>query len=165
MSRIYVIDTSYLLELFAVPGFSTEQAVKTIQAKFKEAIQARSQLIVPLGCLFELANHIADVPDVGQRLALVEKLTKAVESSVATAQPWQISPPDKLDIALPRMFAEYAKTYLPQGMGLTDTYTLEEALRLRRKYSPAMGCMVHIWTKDRILKAHEPDKEPNPFVG
>jgi len=49
-------------------------------------------------------------------------------------------------------------------MGLTDTYTLEEAVRLKARYNSAKDYKVHIWTKDNSLKAHEPDAEPNPFV-
>jgi hypothetical protein len=36
------------------------------------------------------------------------------------------------------------------------------AERLKEKYRQQAG--VHIWTKDRRLKAREPDPEPDPFV-
>jgi hypothetical protein len=165
MTRIYVIDTSYLLELFDVPNFSTVASVASVRSKFRDAIEERSQLIVPLGCVFELADHIADVPAVGTRKKLSEELAETVKSSIKTSQPWQITPPDKIGATLSEVFSKYANEYLPQGMGLTDTYTLEEARRLKQKYSASMGYQVHIWTKDQALKAHEPDVEPNPFTG
>jgi hypothetical protein len=165
MTRVYVVDTSYLLELFAVPNFSTEPAIGAVRHKFEQAIASRAQLIVPLGCVFELADHIADVPNIDFRHKLAEKLAQTVKSSLTTSQPWQITPPDKLDARLPEIFDKYASTYLRQGMGLTDTYTLEEALRLKRKYPASLGYRVHIWTKDRVLKANEPDTETDAFVG
>lgn len=40
---------------------------------------------------------------------------------------------------------------------------IEEARRLKRKYNQP-GDRVHIWTKDKKLKSHEPDAEPEPLV-
>lgn len=51
-----VIDTSYLLELFAVPGNTQLQAAKAVQAKFAQAFNSNAQLFVPLPVLFELAK-------------------------------------------------------------------------------------------------------------
>ena len=164
MTRIYIVDTSYLLELFDVPGFSTTAHVKAVREKFAQAIEARNQIIVPIGCVFELANYIADVGNIAVRRQLAQKLAGSINSSLNSAQPWQITPPDKLEATLPQLFSEYADKYLPLGMGLTDTYTLAEAQRLKTKYNSVQHYRVHIWTKDNSLKAHEPDVEPDPFV-
>ena len=40
-----------------------------------------------------------------------------------------------------------------------------EAQRLKRGRYKGKGFRVHIWTKDRSLKAHEPNREPDPFFG
>jgi len=37
-------------------------------------------------------------------------------------------------------------------------------MRLKEKYKK-YNHLVHIWTKDKGLKAYEPDTEENPFVG
>jgi hypothetical protein len=53
----------------------------------------------------------------------------------------------------------YAQEMAEQGIGLSDTSLIEEARRLRKKYNQPRD-RVHIWTKDRRLKTHEPDAEP-----
>ncbi|HYO70657.1 MAG TPA: hypothetical protein VEU33_31720 [Archangium sp.] len=56
----------------------------------------------------------------------------------------------------------YAQEMAEQGIGLSDTSLIEQARRLRKKYNQP-GDRVHIWTKDRRLKAHERDAEPEPL--
>ncbi len=46
LSRVYVIDTSYLLELFAVPGHSTKEARDKIKIRIAAAAQSGARLYV-----------------------------------------------------------------------------------------------------------------------
>jgi hypothetical protein len=64
---ILVIDTSYLLELFRVPGHSEEKVICEIRTRYEQAIKDKAMLFVPLPCIFELGNHIADVRDETRR--------------------------------------------------------------------------------------------------
>lgn len=163
MHTIFVVDTSYLLELFAVPNFSTPESVDAVKEKFRLAIESRHQIVVPLGCIYELANHIADVPDGNIRNRLAAQLSDAVSRSLKTSQPWLIIPPDKLESFLPELLKTFSTDYVAQKLSLTDTATILEALRLKEKYTTL--CKVHIWTKDVTLKAREPDAEEEPFCG
>ena len=49
------------------------------------------------------------------------------------------------------------------SIGLVDAAIIYEAKRLKEKYKKSIS-KVHIWTKDTILKPHEPDEEPDPFI-
>ncbi len=44
---IYVIDTSYLLEIYECPGFCNPKAAQKIHELFAEAIKARARFFVP----------------------------------------------------------------------------------------------------------------------
>jgi len=157
---ILVIDTSYLLELFQVPGHSSLKTTPRIRSQFERAIRAGWRLFVPLPVVFELANHIAGVRDGGRRKALAAALNEAVESSAKTASPWIIIPADHPLNELVALCDVFASTYAREAIGLTDACILEEAKRLRKKYPPSTH-KVHIWTLDASLKAREPDEE-NP---
>jgi len=76
MTAIFVIDTSYLLELFEVPKSSDPQAVTEVRKRYAEAVEGSARLFVPLPCLLELANHIADVPQGDLRHRLANNLTE-----------------------------------------------------------------------------------------
>ena len=164
MSRcIYVVDTSYLLELFSVPKNSTEKATKEVKRRFKAGTEQDALFFVPLPCVFEVGNHIVDVDDGNRRFDLAKLFADTIGQCIDTNRPWTISPSiEPRD--LPALFRAYAADYAKQRIGLTDAWTIVEAKRLKAKYSASLGYLVHIWCKDQALKAREPDPEPNPFM-
>ena len=160
---VFIIDTSYLLEMFSVPGHSTNSSVIEIKKRLKNAIAQSSRLYVPLPCLFELANHIAHITDGRVRKRLAKKLYTTIKSSVEDRMPWNITPSNGLE-ELPYFFKIFAEEFVIQKIGLTDTTVIQETKRLKNKYKDARF-VVHIWTKEKTLKAYEPDCEENPFLG
>ena len=161
---VYVIDTSYLCELFAVPHCSTEKDIVEVKRRFKEAIKAGRSLYVSLPAIFELAGHIADVPDGRLRRKLSEKLRDTVVSSVREGLPWNLLP--ALDMStVERLINGFVDHSHERGMSLVDTTLIDEADRLRQTTYSDQTWRVHIWTKDKRLKAREPDDEPNAFFG
>ncbi|WP_437682631.1 hypothetical protein [Sorangium sp. So ce131] len=160
-SPVLVIDTSYLLELYQVPSYSSPEAHKEVKARFAKAIEARSLLVVPFPSIFEVANHIVDGRDEGSRVGLAQRFVADIEQSFTKGVPFLITP--ALDEANLRMLLQrFAGEFAAQRVGLTDTSIVEEAQRLKQKYGNQRK--VHIWTKDHRLKAREPDVEPSPFV-
>ena len=161
---MYVLDTSYLLELYAVPGSSTEEAIREIRSRYDAALGRGDPLFVPLGCIYELGNHIADVSDGTRR----RQLTLAVEEDVRSSLDpdtvvWKITPVPAVE-ALPGLFEDFRKRFIPLSIGLTDTHVIQEAEKLSGDRE-TFGYKVHIWTKDKQMKSYEPDKEDSPFLG
>ncbi|CAG0988888.1 hypothetical protein ANRL3_02632 [Anaerolineae bacterium] len=170
--RIYVVDTSYLLELFRVPKDSTDESHAKVKAKFSEAIERGDRLYVPLPVLFELANHIADVKDSSRRKVLADELRRAVAISVESETPWIVTPPGnaetiaELMTALAESTGRFASEFSAQRLGLTDTVIIMEAERLRKEHKSTRlkPYVVHIWTRYQAMKSLEPDTESEPFV-
>jgi len=159
--RVLVIDTSYLLELYKVPHYSEPKAHAEIKKRFAKAVEAGSRRYVPFPVIFEVANHIVDGREEGARIKLAQLFVEHVLQSFERASPFIITP--ALDAENLKMLLErFAGEFAPQRVGLTDTSIIEEAQRLKQKYGDSYK--VHIWTKDRRLKAREPDTEPDPFV-
>jgi predicted nucleic acid-binding protein len=157
---VLVIDTSYFLELFQVPGHSSPKRSKEIKARFERANQLGGRLYVPLPVVFELANHIAHVRTGADRKRLANFLVGSVEASIRDESPWILVPAKDALNELRELCASFKATDASQSVGLTDACIIEEARRLRRKY-PVKTYRVHIWTTDDSLKAHEPDVEPD----
>jgi rRNA-processing protein FCF1 len=165
--RAYVLDTSYLLEIYQVPGHSDEASIHAIRQKLRQAIEADARLYVPYPVIFELANHIAHVADGGRRISLARKLADDIRNSAQEGNPWIIVPaPDQsvlLELSgLLEWMDEFESDYAAQGLGLSDLAVTKQADALSRRY-PEFA--VHIWTKDNSLKAREPQKEPDVYVG
>ncbi len=51
-----------------------------------------------------------------------------------------------------------------QKIGLVDTFTITEAIRLKEHFRN-LSARVHIWTKDHQLKSHEPDADAERYLG
>ncbi|TGO02016.1 hypothetical protein PN36_31920 [Candidatus Thiomargarita nelsonii] len=166
---IFVIDTSYLLELFGVPGCSEKNAIREIRKRYEKAIKDKAMLFVPSPCIFELGNHIADVRDETRRKELANLLVQTIKACVEKSTPWTITPPAIVIEDFPQLLEYFANKSVVQCqgrkcIGLVDTSTVIQAQRLKDERK-SLGYKVHIWTKDKRLKENEPDLEDNPFLG
>lgn len=162
-TTVYVLDTSYLLELFGCGRDSSRPTSEEVRKRFKEANKAGGRFFVPLPCLFELGDHIAYVGHDELRGQLVEKLVSTVNSSLAEKKPWTITPTGAPDDVLPKLLERFVPVASKQKIGLVDVFTWDEAVRLKTKFA-SYKARVHIWTNDRALKSKEPDVESDPFL-
>ncbi|MYB98636.1 MAG: hypothetical protein F4X60_08780 [Gemmatimonadetes bacterium] len=160
MTRIFVVDTSYLLEPYSVPGFSD----RTFSTRLRERMAglAGARFHVPAGCLYKFCDHISDVTDGNRRRHLAHRIATDVESSIARARPWLISPSKGLG-ELAGFIRAFASDPTRHAVGLTNSDVIEVANALKRKYGSSTDYRVHIWTRNAQLKAHEPDREPEPL--
>lgn len=160
---VYVIDTSYLCELFRVPGFSTPNAIDEIEKRFRLAVKIGARFFVSVPALYELAGHIADVADGRLRRKLSVRLRNTVAKCIDEGLPWNL-----LGMGDTRAMGKHLDGFVrhsSEGLSLVDAVLIDEANRLRRETYRGRAWRVHIWTKDRSLKAREPDREPRPFLG
>lgn len=161
---VYAIDTSYLCELFAVPRYSTKEAISEVKRRFAVAVKAKARLYVSLPTIFELAGHIADIPESRSRRKLSVDLRDVVFTSIREGQPWSLLPAINED-AVKGLLEGFVRYSPEKGISLVDTILIDEANHLRETRYKGPTWRVHIWTKDQRLKAREPDNEPNAFLG
>ncbi len=117
---------------------------------------------VPVGCLYKLCDHIADVGDGNRRHQLARQVAMDVSSSRARGLPWLMSPAAGLD-EIGDFVRRFAFNPGHLRLGLTNSEVIEIANALKRKYGTDLAYQVHIWTRNQSLKAHEPDPEPAPL--
>ena len=160
MTRIFVVETSYLCEFYALPGFSNAEFSSRLREKLTAAVQDR--FYVPLGCVYQLCDHVGDVVAGGRRQQLAHQVVTDVESSQEEGIPWVLVPSRGLD-ELPGFLRGFASDPGYIRIGLTKSEVVTVALNLKRKYGSMGDYRVHIWTKRAELKAYEPDREPNPL--
>ena len=90
MPPIVIVDTSVLLNVLAVPGFSQDR--DTVLDRFGELVDAGASILLPLGAVFETGNHIADVPDGRQRRRYAAAFTDQVRQALKREAPWTLAP-------------------------------------------------------------------------
>lgn len=172
MKRTHIVlDTSYLLELYRVSGFSKQDDHETIKSRMMAANLNGAIFFIAQGVVFEVANHIADVRNAPERTRLANQWRDEVWRSIRSEDDrlFTIHPGSDLD-GLGKHLTTWADI-LARGnaqkkdkgdIGLTDWGSVVVAHSLKdSKGRP----IVHIWTKDRRLKLHEPDPEEDQFLG
>lgn len=160
----YLIDTSYLLELYAIPGKSTPEAIIEVRERLRSAAERGSPLYVTVPSIYELAKHIVRIRDGNQRRRYAVHVKNDVLSSLEKGTPWSVIPSRQLD-ALGQLVSSFIDNHIHEGIDLTDSTLIDEARRLRRERYKGSGWRVHIWTTDGNLKAREPDREQNAYLG
>lgn len=162
-ATLYVLDTSYLLEIAGCGRDSHPTARVEVRSRFSQAVKKGGRFFVPLPCLFELGDHIADVRHDAERLKLATWLCTTVATCLAKSEPWIITPTQKPEDVLPPLLERFVPLASKQRIGLVDAFTAEEATRLKQRYGE-LKSRVHIWTNDGPLKNLEPDAEFDPYL-
>ena len=160
---IYVVDTSYLIELAGCGRDSNPEASRRVRELFDTVGKGGGRFFVPLPCLFELGDHIADVGHGENRIQLAAWLQKTVEASLTNRTPWQITPTGKPEEVLPALLERFKGLAGERKLGMVDSFIIHEAERLKGNLT-RYKARVHIWTNDRPLKACEPDRDPDPYL-
>jgi len=169
MARIIILDSSFLLELLAVPQDST--LVKTIAAKalIADAIAKNHDIYCPLSVLYEVANHIVDIKHQMIQRSIADTFKEMIDGSFSDNIPFTIipngdsSPAPKELSALPELCRVYHQN-IRQGLGLTDCTIIDVAHSLKRNYAARKkNWPVHIWTTHAALRAMAPDAFAHQF--
>jgi len=158
---LIIVDTSYWLELFKVPGHSNEFNHDNVKNKFEWATEQKSSFFWPLPCLYEFCNHVAQVKDGHKRIKLAQKLSKTVSQELSEkVKVITVTPACSIE-QLPTFLEDFANNHVKETLGCVDAFVIHEAQRLKKNHP---NSPVYIWTLDSALKSHEPDTEPEPFT-
>lgn len=164
MSKIIVLDTSFLIEFFEIPVDSKRDYHVAAVELFRDAIQNNYDIYCPLSVLYELANHIVDINSNDAQRRIASNFTETVlsawrEKIPFTIIPGEIETSDYHDLGrLPELCADYGRN-IRQGLGLTDCTIVDAASKLKSSYiSRQRRWPAHIWSLHRALKALEPDR-------
>lgn len=90
MSGIAILDTSWLLELYRVPGYCKGSRFPRVQRETRDVIDDHGELLVTVPVLFEVANHVTHVRDGRRRRLLNERFRDDVKQSIDGFVPWTI---------------------------------------------------------------------------
>lgn len=151
MNAWSVIDTSWLLELYRVPGASATSRYDDVARQAGEA--AQGTMFVTLPVLFELANHIVRVRDGNRRRQLAERYREDVAMSLTDDRPWTVaSDPETGVLLTATTLLDLADRFVAQSgpaYSLADISILELAKGLRRQ-----GIDVRVLTFDEEMESY-----------
>ena len=91
MRKAAILDTSWLLELYRVPGYFREERTHDVRSETARIAGDGCELFVTVPVLFEVASHITHVRDGHRRRILGKKLLDDIKSSMDRDAPWTIA--------------------------------------------------------------------------
>lgn len=151
VSDATILDTSWLLELYQVPGDSKPQRHEPFLRQAKEAAQGRMYITVPV--LFEVANHIVHVRNGHYRRRLIVRLQKDLSASLRDEVPWVVVGALQHDILMKEQdlirLVDRLVVESGHGYSLADISIIDLARRLQQRQ-----VKVRILAFDKQLEAY-----------
>lgn len=152
-NSVIFIDTSVLASLLRVPGRSDD--ADELQADFKRLQAEGAKFIIPVTCIIETGNLIANGG--GDRRSAAERLAEAIKAARSQSPPWAIRDVSWDDQFLEALLAGDSTgsdmvTTVGNGlMGNGDLAILVERDRFRDE---SAFSDVRVWSTDANLRAH-----------
>ena len=151
MLEVVVVDTSVLLNVLDVPGFNQDR--EEVFGQFEEFVDADASLLLPMATVFETGNHIADLPNGGQRRRYAGVFCDQVRKALNGEAPWALIPlPDSEQFS---RWLEYFPDFAMREAGMSDLSIVKawEAACARHRSQ-----RVRIWSHHRHMQSY--DRQP-----
>ena len=152
LSDAAILDTSWLLELYRVPGHFEPSRTSPVLTKTAELVDAGGELLVTVPVMFEVASHITHVHDGGRRRTLAGKLRDDIRNSLGRESPWTITSVGSDILLRSRDVMKLAEKFLEASgpnYSFADISVIDLAAELRRS-----GKTVKILAFDQQLESY-----------
>ena len=152
LSGVAILDTSWLLELYRVPGYFMESRTLPVRTETAELVDAGCELFVTVPVLFEVAGHITHVRAGRRRRILVERLRDDIGSSIDHESPWTVATVGSEILLRSQDVMKLAERFLESSgpnYSFADISIIDLAEELRRS-----GRMVKILAFDQQLASY-----------
>ncbi len=150
--NVRFIDTSIMLNLLEVPDRCDDKEL--VKQEWKEVLQRKETLIMPIATIIETGNHIAHISDGTVRRTVTMKFAEFLKKTADSKAPWTLygNGLEKEEI---KYIAEHLIKFTQIKMGIGDM-TIIYAYEKFLKEEPAIGTIM-IWSTDKHLSSYRQD--------
>lgn len=148
--RVWVIDTTVLVEILDIPGMS--KAHKASLAEFGDRVNSGDRFELPFAVIVETGNHVGQNGSPSQRRKVAERFCAFIDGAVSGAHPWRVM--GAPDLSVLREWISLFPAHVERddakskGSGLGDLTIVETVGRLRKTLDKTD---VDVWTLDQHL--------------
>jgi hypothetical protein len=148
MGCIRIVDTSVLCNLLHVP--TMDQDAGRADREFRDAVNARDALLLPIPVIYETGNHIAQNGDGRRRRTVAAAFTEMVELAFSGRIPFTPTPLQDHEDML-AWLSEFPERAVA-GMGFADL-SIVKVFEQQCERNQARRVM--IWSYDRHLAGYD----------
>lgn len=147
--NVRFIDTSVMMNLLEVPGRCADSQM--IKEEFKQTIDNKEFLILPIATIIETGNHIAHISNGNSRRTIASKFGEFLRKTAEGEAPWQLYGIE-LDKEGLLYLADHIEEYSIQEVGVGDM-SIIHAYEQYKSNTPGIG-RIMIWSTDTHLQGY-----------
>lgn len=153
--NVRFIDTSVMANMLKIPGRCND--AESVQEEFKQVLEAKEVLILPIATIIETGNHIAHIADSNARRSIAGKFGEYLRKTAEGEAPWQLYGIE-IDKEGLLYLADHIEENASQKIGMSfTTKTKNEMLRSRQKKRGKNRCLilpVFLFLQKRFYQMH-----------
>ena len=147
--NVRFIDTSVMANMLKIPGRCKD--AERIQEEFKQVIEAKEVLILPIATIIETGNHIAHIADSNARRSIAGKFEEYLRKTAEGEAPWQLYGIE-IDKEGLLYLADHIEENASRKIGIGDM-SIIHAYEQYRDTVPGIG-RIMIWSTDTHLQGY-----------
>lgn len=147
--NVRFIDTSVMANMLKIPGRCND--AESVQEEFKQVLEAKEVLILPIATIIETGNHIAYIADSNARRSIAGKFGEYLRKTAEGEAPWQLYGIE-IDKEGLLYLADHIEENASQKIGIGDM-SIIHAYDQYRETVPGIG-RIMIWSTDTHLQGY-----------
>ena len=147
--NVRFIDTSVMANMLKIPGRCND--AESVQEEFKQVLEAKELLILPIATIIETGNHIAHIADSNARRSIAGKFGEYLRKTAEGEAPWQLYGIE-IDKEGLLYLADHIEENASQKIGIGDM-SIIHAYDQYRETVPGIG-RIMIWSTDTHLQGY-----------
>lgn len=147
--NVRFIDTSVMMNLLEVPGRCADSQM--IKDEFRQIIDNKEVLILPIATIIETGNHIAHISNGNSRRTIASKFGEFLRKTAEGEAQWKLYGIE-LDKEGLVYLADHIEENAMQQVGVGDMSIIHEYEQYKSN-TPGIG-RIMIWSTDRHLQGY-----------
>ena len=151
MKAVAIVDTSIFCELLNIPNMNSSR--EKVIRKFKNLIDEDTSFLLPMAAVYETGNHIAQLPDGGNRRRFAEVFVEQVQQAIRGEAPWII-----LQVPTLEEIGMWLNKFPDSAMRTASMGDLSIVEEWEKAIARTPYLRVFIWSLDKDLMGY--DRQP-----
>lgn len=148
MKAVAIVDTSIFCNILNIPNMNSSR--REVVNDFKKFIEDDTSFLLPMAAVYETGNHIAQLPDGGNRRRFAKVFVEQVQQAINGDAPWIILQVPTLE-EIGMWLVEFPDSAM-RNVSMGDLSIIKEWEKAKKR-TPYLR--VFIWSLDQDLMGYD----------
>lgn len=148
MKAVAIVDTSIFCNILNIPNMNSSRS--KVVDDFKKLVEEDTSFLLPMAAVYETGNHIAQLPNGGNRRRFAEVFVQQVQQAIHGDAPWIILQVPTLE-EIGMWLIEFPDSAM-RNVSMGDLSIIKEWEKAKKR-TPYLR--VFIWSLDQDLMGYD----------